>query len=62
MDPFCGRVKVVVVVVSLLFVVVIVVIVEKVAIYVAHVDQLDIWWLRAEIKGGDFDGTYERRS
>ena len=61
--PFCRGVKVVVV--SLLVVVVvmvIVVIVEKVAIYVAHVDQLNIWWLRTEIEGGDFDGTYERRS
>lgn len=58
--PFCWGVKVVVV--SLVVVVVVVVIIEKVAIYVAHVDQLNIWWLRAEIEGGDFDGTYERRS
>jgi hypothetical protein len=38
---------------------VIVVALKKVTVYVAQVDQLNFWWLRAEVEGSDFDRSDE---
>ena len=40
---------------------VIVVVLKKVTVYVAQVDQFDLWWLRAEVEGSDFDRSDEGR-
>lgn len=42
--------------------VVVVIIFEKITVYVAQLNELNFWWLRAKVEGSDFDGSDERRS